>query len=390
MLKESLTYYKSFVLILMVLLSSCVNDDSFFSDNTSSNEITSTTALITILNDIKTKNPAVEDNLCFTFKFPLILGYNTSSTIQIDDFQGLIGVISAQSSNFNITGLRFPVEIVFKGTDNVSLIKDEESLISTLRECQIETFRDDFDTLYKQCFKFEYPVVLKTKEEEIRIDDDDSFDRFLVNQGAGYQPDFKFPIKIKVAPEFDVKRVSTYYEFYEIINTCVGCPNARFEIEPLPNNVFRFSLNFEIGTGYEVVFKINEEVISDQSIDGSSFTRQFTPGRYQTCIKVITPDCPNGKETCKELVVEPICPGITFTHEQLAASTTYRFTPEVTGINGDINIAWFVNDIFIKNVLLTSEYVDFELEPGVNKICAKIETDQCPDGVQFCDEVNVQ
>ncbi len=375
----------------MVLASSCVNDDTFFPDNTGSEKITSTTALITVLNDLKTRNEVtdiVESDLCFTFKYPIILGYNNDSTIKINDFRGLIGATLSQSENFNIIGLQFPVEIVFRESNSVFRVENDEALVNVLRECQVKTFREDFNTLYRQCFKFEYPITLNDKEKnEITIDNDQGVDSFLLDQGVGYQPDFKFPIKISVAPDFKTTELSSYYEFYEIINDCVGCPDIRFEIKALSDNIYQFIPDIEIKDGYQLFFKINNEVIPDQVINGNSFTRQFYPGAYEVCIKAITPDCPDGIEFCKELVVEPICPEITYAYEQVLTSNIYRFTPSVVGLDGNVTIGWYVNDVFIKDELLSAQLVEIELSLGRNVVCARIETQQCPNGAQHCKEI---
>ncbi|PKV50107.1 hypothetical protein ATE84_2157 [Aquimarina sp. MAR_2010_214] len=378
------------MLTLVMFVYSCVNDDSFFPDNIDA-KITSTTTIVSILNDIKTRNSVInEEDLCFAFKYPLMFGYNTDSTIRIDNFQGLLGVISGQSSNFNITGLQFPIQIVFKGTDKAFLVENESSFINVLRECEIKTFRDIFNHLYRQCFKFEYPITLSDKEDiEIKIDSKDDFNRFLTNQGANYQPDFKFPISILVAPDFKATQISTYYEFYEIINNCVGCPDIRFEIQHLQDNKYKFIPDIEIMEGYQLFFKINGEVIADQVIDGNPFIRQFTPGTYETCIKVVTPNCLNGTITCKEIVVEPICPEITFTNEQVSGTNTYKFSPSVTGESNDVTIRWYVNDVFIENSLLSAGIVEFDLDQGTNSVCAQVITANCPNGEQFCDEVVV-
>jgi hypothetical protein len=372
----------------MMVIYSCVNEDSFFPDIIDDN-ITSTTTIVSIIDDIKTRNPIInEEDLCFAFEYPLVIGYNTDSTIQVNDFQGLLEVIYRQSANFNITGLQFPIHIIFKGNDNTFLVANENSLINVLRECEIKTFRDIFDRLYKQCFKFEYPITLSDKEnKEITINSEENFNRFLTNQGVNYQPDFKFPISILVAPDLKSTQVSTYYEFYEIINDCIGCPMIQFEIQPLHDNEYRFIPDINIIEGYQLLFKINGEIIADQVINENPFTRQFTPGTYDTCIEITTPDCLGGTVNCKELVVEPICPEITFTYQQITNTTKYRFTPFVLGIRGSVTINWYINDVFIESSLLTEEIIELDLDSGTNNVCAKVITPNCPDGEQFCDEI---
>jgi len=331
--------------------------------------------------------------LCFRFQYPIVLGYNNDSSIRIDNYQGLIDVISSQSENFNISGLQFPVQVIFKGNETPVVVEREESLLDVLKECQLNTFRDDFDRLFGQCFKLEYPTILRNRgKEEVLISSDEGFDRFLKDQGAEYQPDFKFPISTLVAPDFRSAQISTYYEFYDKINNCVGCPDIPFDITPLGDNLYNIVPGFEVKNGYQVFFKINEEIINDVVVDGRPFSRQFIPGVYNICIKVITPDCPRGNEVCKEIKVEQICPDLFFEFEQEQGTFLYTFLANFVDIT-DVTYDWFIDDQFIESdggANGDNELV-FELDFGVRKICIKTEgTPNCPNGAEFCKEIEVQ
>lgn len=345
--------------------------------------------MMTVFNDLKTKDLGLsERDICFSFKYPLVLGYNNDSTIQINNFEGLLSAIANQNRNFYLTGLQFPVQVAYQNKDVLSVIEKEEDFITVLKECQIPTFRNEIDTLFKQCFKFSYPVLLKDKNnKDTIVDNENSFDRFLQDNGNEYQPDFKFPVEVLVAPKFTATKVSSYYEFYEIINNCIGCPDTKFQIESLANNRYRFVLNFEVKDGYRLFFIINEK-IHGEIIDGNPFEKLLAPGDYDICIKAITPDCLNGKEFCKKLKVEPACPEIIIDYEEISPQhTTYRFTPRVTMLNEDVTVSWYLNNTFVKDELLSVGYVDIELDQGTNTVCADLKTENCPDGVRSCAEV---
>ncbi len=378
----------------MLIVCSCVNDDSFFPE-TPGEDITSTIALVTILNDLNSKQDGTpESELCFRFEYPIVLGYNNDSSIRIDSYQGLIDVISSQSENFNISGLQFPVQVIFNNGDQRSIgVQDEKALLDVIKECELGTFRGDFDNLFRQCFKLEYPVTLRNgQKEEVRINNDEGFDRFLTDQGADYQPDFKFPVNTLIAPDFNRVSVSTYYEFYDKINNCVGCPEIPLEISPLGDNVYNIIPGFEVKDGYEITFKINDQIITDVVIDGRPFSRPFTPGIYSVCIKVIAPDCPKGKEVCKQIEVEPICPDLFFDFEKEQGTFTYIFSADFVGIT-EVSYDWFVDDQFIESDggANGDNQLTFELDFGVRKICIKAnETPNCPNGKEFCQEINVE
>lgn len=381
-------YCNGLLLVFLLAVFSCVNEDDFFSDTDSVEKITETTAMITVFNDLKKKDlEDSESSVCFSFKYPLVLGYSNNSTIQVNNFAGLLNIISNQAINFNLVGLQLPVEVVFRSSNTSYIIESEEDFIAILKECQIQTFRNEIDNLFNQCFKFGYPVLLRDKQKkETLINDESSFSRFLEDNGNEYQPDFKFPIEVLVAPEFNATEISSYYEFYEIINSCIGCIDARFQIESLTDNRYRFVPDFEIKEGYQLLFKINEQIHSE-IIESTPFEKSFTPGEYNICIKALTPDCPNGKEFCKELIVEPICPEITIEYEEVSPQYTYRFIPVVTMLNEDVAVRWYLNNVFVKEELLSAEYVDIGLDQGTNTVCAEVKTENCPDGVQSCVEI---
>ncbi len=395
-MKRFKTYYKGLisVLVLVWMSSSCVNDDSFFPPGEISDDIVSTVNVVTILNDLGSRGVSItlEDQLCFRFAYPLVLGYNTDSSIRIDNYQGVLDVVSSQSTNFNITGAQFPIEIIFKGSDNTTVIKDKGSLLDVLKECQLDTFRDDFDNFFKQCFKLDYPItLLNNTGTEVILENDEAFDRFIKDQGTNYQPDFEFPIHILVGPGFESVEISTYYEFYEIINNCVGCPDIRFDFKLVAGNSYEFTTNFEIRDNYELFFLINDEIITDQVLDGKPFRRQFDLGTYEICIKVKTPDCPEGKKVCKELVVKKDCPDLFFEFMQDPGSLQYNFTADFIGIN-ETTYNWIVDDLVVEENdggPNGDNIFNFQFTSGVHKVCIKAFTPLCPDGIEFCEEITV-
>ncbi|MBQ4822681.1 hypothetical protein [Aquimarina sp. MMG016] len=403
MLKKFITYYKGLLLALIVLVSSCVNDDSFFPDEVGDN-ITQSTALVTVLNNFRPGSGDViisERELCFRFVYPIVLGYNTDSSIRIDNYDGLVSVMSSQSNNFNISGLQFPVQIVFNGnSDTQFTVNNEAALINVLQECNFDTLRHDFDRLFSQCFKFDYPVTLINRDRrEIVLSSKEEFNSFYSSQGADYQPELKFPVNLLVAPDFSSKRINTYFEFYEIINDCVGCPNPEFTKELIESPAtYRFISTIEQS---DVVFFwfINNELVGD--VARPTFDYNFLavldgsvpggPGNYEVCLKVETPDCPEGIKFCKEITVEQICPDLLFEFVQEPGTLEYVFTAEFADI-GSIRYQWFVDGQQIEldggpgadNQLLQT------LDPGMHEVCIKHTSPLCPDGKEFCKEVLVE
>jgi len=205
-LKNFKTYIQIVVLIL-VLFSSCVTDDSFFPDE-NTGDIVASTSVVTVLNNFNSESILPENQQCFKFVYPITLGYNTDATIRVDSYDGLVDLIASQGDNFNITGLQFPFQIIYTENDVTVTITDEASFLDVLRECQFDTVRDEFDQFFNSCFKFQYPVtLLNADQNEINITSDEEFQMFYQNQGVDYQPNFKFPVNLLVSPNFDTTTI---------------------------------------------------------------------------------------------------------------------------------------------------------------------------------------
>ncbi len=399
-MKKFIVHSRIFLLALLTLFSSCVNDDSFFPEETG-DSVTSTVAMVAFLNDINTKGDLVlENQLCFSFVYPIVLGYNTDSTIRVNSFSGLLDVIASQSTNFNIVGVEFPIEIKLAGSETSIKVDNEDALYDVLRECQLGTFRDDFGSLFRQCYKFEYPVTLFDDQRvETVLENEETFDRFLRDQRDNYQPDFKFPINVMVAPDFEVISISTYYEFYNIINNCVGCPDIQFTSEIIENPAtYRFVSNVQSDTAL-FFWSINNELVGD--VGSTIFEYDFFavldgsvpggPGTYEICLKIETQDCPQGKKVCKEIVVDSICPELRFEFEREPDTFSYNFVANFSGIN-ETTYNWILDDQVVEDNdggANGDNMFAFQFTPGVHNVCISTETPLCPNGIEFCEEIAV-
>ncbi|WP_299247893.1 hypothetical protein [uncultured Aquimarina sp.] len=399
-MKNFNTYIQFLILFFLIFLSSCVNDDSFFPEE-DKDDVISSAAIVTVLNNFNsdTTFPS-ESQQCFRFVYPITLGYNTDSTIRIDSYDGLVDVISSQGANFNVTGLQFPIQIVFGNTDIEVPITNETDLLNILRECQFDTVRDEFDRFFNSCFKFDYPVkLLNADGDEINITSDEEFAIFYQNQGAAYQPDFKFPVNLLVSPNFESTSIDTYFGFFRIMESCERrCPelNFTFELEDRFNLGYRFVADFpdlEILGAYD--WFVNGELVESDGPNNQGdnvLLRDFvTPGTYEVCIKAETETCPEGVEFCKTIEVTTLCPELFFEFEQEPGTLGYSFVSNFEGID-ELTYQWFIDNQLIEedggangdNTLFS------ELSPGVHNVCIKSTTPSCPDGTEFCREIVVE
>ncbi|SEL85706.1 hypothetical protein SAMN04487910_3497 [Aquimarina amphilecti] len=385
---------------MISLFSSCVSDDSFFPEENTGNVISSA-ALVTVLNNFDaTITFLSESEQCFRFVYPITLGYNTDSTIRIENYDGLVDVISSQGTNFNVTGLEFPVNIIFRNTDATVSIANEVALLNVIQECEFDTIRDDFDQFFNGCFKFDYPVTLfNVNGNETEITTDDAFQTFYQEQGTSYQPNFKFPLNLLVSPNFESSTIETYFGFYRLIDSCESrCPNLDFtsDLTDQFNLEYQFTADFseieEVGT-YDW-FVDGQFIESDgpNNQGDNLLIRDFgSPGTYEVCIKAETPNCPEGIEFCKQIEVTEFCPELFFDFEQEQGTLAYTFTSSFSAME-ELSYQWYIDNQLIEedggangdNILFSN------LSPGTHEVCIRTETPSCPNGAEYCKEITVE
>ncbi len=386
-LKLSILHTWITVIVVLILTTSCVNDDSFF-PNSTNEEIISSIAVVSLLKNLFSETDTVtEDQQCFRFDYPIILGYNNDSSITVENYSGLISIISGQRSNFNITGLQFPVEVTFKNADRSIRIENEKALLNLFDECGYTSLRDEFENLFRQCFTFDYPVtILDSVKREVAVNTDQEFDAFFNVQNKNYQPDFRFPVDILAGPNASPEKINTYFDFYEVVDVCVGCPEMSIDTTRVSPNTFRFDANFDSKPNLELIWVIDSESLP--LIAGeNTLTRSFVPGLHKVCLKATSPDCPLGTEVCKEVFAESVCPQLSFTSTIIDPPFTYRFEADFPNID-QIEYTWSVDGNFQEadgGSTGDNEFI-FQFDGQQSgKVCIKTDpTPFCPEGAEFC------
>jgi len=122
------------ITLLAVLLSSCVDDGAVSFPDEDPEDISTSISLVTVLRNFDQNGIITsQSDQCFSFTYPVTFSYNTDATISVDDYDGLVGVISSQSSNFNITGLQLPIDVTFNGSGINTRVLDENDFLETSR-----------------------------------------------------------------------------------------------------------------------------------------------------------------------------------------------------------------------------------------------------------------
>ncbi|MBP2832344.1 hypothetical protein J8281_09120 [Aquimarina sp. U1-2] len=399
-MKRRITYKWTIIFVITLQLFGCIDDEEIDFPERSQMNIESSNALVSVLNNIASDIEISNDSPCFTFVYPIILGYNNESNITIEDYDGLVSVISSQASNFNITGLVFPIEIILSNSNDVVKLTNENELFDLLENCSYTTFRDEFDRLFMQCFTLNYPIDLFDEEgNEVRLTSTEEFDTFYTNQSDSYQLDFQFPLSISIVTEGVDISINSIYDFYEIINDCVGCPDLRFTTTEITPNTFDFDPDFEVLPQYELFWIINDEILSlidtwGGAWDTDTLVRQFEPGQYTICIRAITPNCSSGIDVCQNVIVPSVCPNLSFTGNQEPESFMVTFVADFIEIQ-TTQYQWFVDDVFIEEdgaeVANGDNRLIYNFEaPGEYQVCIKTTSPFCPEGRSFCETIVVE
>jgi len=396
-LKNCTVHIRLFLLNIVLLTSACVSDDSFFNEE-DSGVITSSVAMVTVLNKFYSGNNFFDENKqCFKFIYPITLGYNTDSSIRLDNYEGLAEVVSSQSTNFNITGIQFPVKIVYKGSDEEVLINGEPELLEVLRECQFDTIRDDFDRFFKNCFKLDYPItLLNSDRREVELATNDEFQDFYDKEGVNYQPVFKFPISVFAAPDFNSMEIHTYYGFYRIIESCKKrCLELEFTSEVM--NPFNLRYKFSASSSNPNITDVYNWYVGDQLVgvgndqENSVLFYNFeAPGTYDVCVKTDTDVCSEGVEFCKKIEVPSLCPELSFEYEKEQGTLTYTFSSNFDGMS-DFRYKWYVdNELVQEDGGANGDHMFItDLTPGKHMVCIKALTPSCQELTEFCKEIEV-
>ncbi len=177
------------------------------------------------------------------------------------------------------------------------------------------------------------------------------------------------------------------------------CPEVSFEkeMEIGSINAYVFEAIIE-GTDQvsEIKWYVNEDQIqnpTDQQGGNRVLRYQFEPGVYKVCVKVFTPDCPEGVKYCKEIQIgNPKCPDLFFEPEQDGDNMAYYFYPRAFEGIDDTQLDWFINGKYAgKSPEFPHNnpfYWQFD-EPGTYEVCLLIETPECPKGVKYCKEIQI-
>lgn len=188
---------------------------------------------------------------------------------------------------------------------------------------------------------------------------------------------------------------ASYCKEIRVEESDLACPEVFFrkEMEPGTDGTYVFEAVIE-GTDEvsEILWYVNDQQVenaTDQQEGSRVLVQEFGPGVYEVCLKVTTPDCPDGVVYCKEIRVGQTCPELTFEAERDGDNLAYYFYPRYFDGIEETPISWSVNQDFVGTTQGHDEPFYFQFAPGRYEVCMLIETEDCPEGVSFCKVIEI-
>ncbi|RKS01936.1 hypothetical protein [Flavobacterium sp. 102] len=216
------------ILLLLLTVSvagfySCTDNDPVENEVVTSKSI----SLRTTLNEIKKANNINGKNelstqdqaFCFNFVFPLNLSYNNGTVVTVSSYEGLIAVLTSETSTFYFEGIQFPFQVQQEGV--ITTIDDEAEFFALILDCNFPTVNNfvfDFT-----CYDIVYPIsIINANNETVVIETQVELMQYVSTPTgvSTYQLNIVFPISIEQNGLTIV--VNDLYEFFEINNDCAG------------------------------------------------------------------------------------------------------------------------------------------------------------------------
>ncbi|WP_299314873.1 hypothetical protein [uncultured Aquimarina sp.] len=144
---------------------------------------------------------------------------------------------------------------------------------------------------------------------------------------------------------------------------------------------------------------VNNQLVAaeDLQVQGSVVTldlSDYNPGSYEVCVKFSSNDCSQGIEACVSVQVTDDnnggddCPDVSFIEEGTLMFASFP------GIDQLDVYEWFVDGTLVETESLQSQDRDDMLDlssynPGTYTVCIKAETNECPNGTEYCASIVV-
>jgi len=334
---------------------------------------------------------------CFSIIFPLELAYNNGIIISVEDLSGMNEAIENQSKSFYIEGVVLPILVNKNGV--LSSIEDKEALKLLVNGCEIPRLTDFLDDFEYQCFELAFPFTLINNTDTLIIENEEMYHDIKASLGADFLPEFQFPMTVEVYETDETIEISSYYELFQIINSCKPCPEGDIIINPEYDGSYTFKAVYHRDdTPINYKWYINEDFIGEGHTNtDDSLVLELPEGEFEICLKSFGTDCNAGTFSCRTITVERPCPVLFFEQEKSSENPlVYYFYADFTFQN-EISYEWVVykNDdpIYLEEELpgITDSKLTYEFTAGSYRICIEKENvNQNCQLAQYCTEIFIE
>lgn len=210
---------KTFKILVLLLAFTTVTFYSCSDSNPIENESTAqkSIALRTVLNELKSVNNItgrLTNPFCFDFVYPVTFSYNNGTAVTVATFEGLLDVLSNESSTTYIAGIVFPFQVMGNGA--ITTINNEEEFTALVQSCGFNTFLDDLNNTF--CFDIVFPINVQLNGQVTAVN---SLEELLnIGNDPTSNGEIQIVFPISVIYNNDTVVVNSIYEFYEMTNNC--------------------------------------------------------------------------------------------------------------------------------------------------------------------------
>ena len=208
-------------------------------------------------NNIAGKNTtSTQDQaLCFNFVYPITLSYNNGTQITVSNFQGLLDILTDETTNLYIEGIVFPFQVQEEGV--TTTINNEEEFFNLINQCSsIQTVNNcvfDFT-----CYSIVYPIhVINANNQDVTVNNQTELMQLIStpNGTPTYQLNIVFPITVVQNNQSII--VNDLYAFFELNNSCGNTCNCETVYDPVcvstPTGTLHYSnACFAVCDGYTI------------------------------------------------------------------------------------------------------------------------------------------
>ena len=341
---------------------------------------------------------------CLELEYPLTITIDSAETTEVDSFESLTNAFEDQSPFF-LLDFSYPVNNLTTG----QAFQNDFELFSSLNECQscpgisFETFQSDVE------------VTIEASVE--RIEEVENFSWFINDQvfegdGNILMNDYSINLTetIDAPGTFEICLTVEYKYCDDLLSFCdeivieEKCPEEFvFETEQIDQTSdsikYLFEIkDFEFLEDSKIEWYVNDELVQSGSTEENlELERKFSDGNYTICAKYFSDFCLTEVEFCRTIVVdipeEDPCPDLFFAFQQVE-NNRYQFFADFEGIETLEYYSWVVDGAFLEDEGTSNDGDNqFEFtfnEPGTHTVCIFTETPECPEGAEYCVQIEIR